>query len=684
MSKKWQLKAELSALRGQLQALFENSPDLMFFIDTEGHVTEFDTAAGPILRYTKDQLQEMQYVDLFVEGERAGVQERFAQVMQGRAEQFETRLTDVDGVPHIFEVMAIPTREGGQIVGAFGVARDISQRKAVEHQLQESEQRYRALFEGNIDAVQTYDLEGKFVALNRATEELMGYSAEELIGQPFLQFIVPEERERTIEQFMRVKQGEPVQYETAMYHRDGAVVDLHITVIPIMTDGELQGIHCVGKDITQRKQLETAMHQMAYHDHLTGLPNQRSMHRHLSELLTAHVPFAVMLIDLDRFKSVNDSWGHEVGDLLLKSVTMRLGARLPDNARLFRYGGDEMVAVLQSADPAEVRSFAELLLERFEDSFVLKEREVDMTASIGIATYPEDGDEIDTLFKKADNAMYFSKQRGRNTFVLYRSIAGAGDDQRLELEIELRSALRAGELSMVYQPQVDLRTGVLHGIEALMRWENPRLGSVAPDDFIPVAEESGLIGDLGRWVFETVCAQLADWYERGLGRVRAAANVSIHQFYHEDFVATLQRTLDRFGVEPGQLVLEITESVASNADAVVGQLLRLKQLGVQVALDDFGTGYSSLKYLKDYPIDYLKIDRSFVEGMEAQQGNRVLVTTIIGLAKSFGLDTIAEGVETAAHVEYLRGQGAVYGQGFYFSEALGARELEGWIAARDA
>ena len=682
MRKKKQLQAELAQLRGRLEALFEHSPDLNYFIDATGQVFEITSAVGPILRYTAEQLQHMTYLDLVYQGDRELVEQRFAQVLSGQVERFEGRLIDIEGVPIEFEILAIPVMEHGEVVGAFGVARDISSRKEVERQLLASEQRYRALFDDNVDAVLTYDLEGRFVAMNHATEVMMGYVADELIGQPFLPYIVPEKRDYTIEQFMRVKQGSPVQYETAMFHRSGQVVDLHITVIPIMVDGELQGIHCIGKDITQRKQLESALNDMAYHDYLTGLPNQRSMHRHLEELLAAKLPFALMVVDLDRFKSVNDSWGHETGDLLLKSVTKRLAGHLPTGATLYRYGGDELVAVLQSPDEAEVLQFAGQLQELFEESFVIKDHEVVMSASIGIATSPEDGNVIDTIFRKADNAMYFAKQHGRNTFALYRTIAREGEDQLLQLEIELRGALRGGEVSVMYQPQVDLESGELHGVEALLRWDNARLGSITPEDFIPIAEESGLIVELGTWVLDAACAQLAAWCDRGLGRLRVSVNISIHQFYHDGFLEMLQRTLTKYGVDPAQLVLEITESIASNADLVVAQLHELKKLGVKVALDDFGTGYSSLQYLKTYPIDYLKIDRSFLEDMETNQADRDLVATIITLAHNLGLKTVAEGPETEAHIEFLRAHRAEYAQGFYFSGPLTADELEQWIAAR--
>ena len=558
MSTKRELEAELAHLRDRVTALFQHSPDLIYVLDRDGKIFEINSAAGPMLRYSPEQLTELTYADLFVPEERAAVAERFLRVMQGEVQRFEARLRDVDEVPREFEVLAMPVVEHGEVVGAFGTARDIS----------------------------------------------------------------------------------------------------------------------------ERKRLETALHDMAYRDHLTGLPNQRAMQRHLEHLLAAQLPFAVMILDLDRFKSVNDRFGHAVGDLLLRAVTLRLEPALPPNARLFRYGGDELVLVLQAAAEAEAIGLAELVQRRFAEPFLLKDKEVAMTTSIGIAAFPDDGNLIDTLFTQADNAMYFAKAHGRNTFALYRNIAREGAEQLLQLELELRTALRNGEVSLTYQPIVDAQTGALASMEALMRWHSPRLGDVSPTDFIPVAEETGLVVELGAWALDAACRQLGEWRRQGLGNVGVSVNVSIHQFYHQDFAAHLQQTLDRYGVDPSQLMLEITESVASNADAVVVQLERLKRMGVSVALDDFGTGYSSLQYLQRYPIDCVKIDRSFVADMETNEADRTLVATIISLAHSLGLRTVAEGVESPTQFALLRELGADLLQGTHFAEALEAEAAGEWIAHR--
>lgn len=556
MGKNRKLRAELASLRQRLETLFAHSPDMIFFLDRHGRIFEASTKAEPILRYPQEKLFAKSYVDMLLEQDIPFVRQRFANVMAGGVERFETKLKDIDGVPKDIEILGFPVIEDGEVVGAFGFARDIA----------------------------------------------------------------------------------------------------------------------------KQKQLEAALHEMAYHDYLTGLQNQRALQQHLLSLIGAGLPFAMMMIDLDRFKSVNDSWGHESGDALLVSVTARLRDHLPANAKLFRYGGDELVAVLQSASEAEVLGFAEMLLQRFEEPFELKQHLLSMSASIGIAIHPDDGAEIDTLFTKADNAMYFSKRHGRNTFTLYRATAKEDERQRVHLEIELRGALRKGEIYAVYQPQIDLVSRRVFGVEALMRWRHPQLGEVPPDDFIPVAEEGGLIVELGTWMLETACKQAGLWRESGRAPSRVSVNLSMHQVSHGDFVATMRRVLERTGMDPAQLVLEITESVTSDPELVTSQLESLKRLGIGVAIDDFGTGYSSLQVLRDYPADYLKIDRSFVSEMHVNQADRELVAAVIALAHNLGLRTVAEGVENEEQVRLLREQGADVAQGFYFGRPLSPEALEEWFA----
>lgn len=580
------------------------------------------------------------------------------------------------------ESRARSEQEAGRAVESDGFPEETPESQEVTRQLQESEQRYRSLFENNVDVVVTFGLEGKFLQMNRATEQLLGIPAKELVGTPFLQMIVPERRAHSEREFFRVLEGTPVQYQTAVYNRRREVIDLHVTVIPIHYEGEITGIHCIGKDITKQKQLERKLNQLAYFDPLTGLPNRNSLDTNLSRQVGERRKFAVLALDLDRLKAVNETWGREAGDRLLKIIAHRLRDFLPSSADFFRNSGDDFIVTYYCDTDDECLGFARSLEARLRDPVVLGEIELSITSRIGISTFPDDGIDPDTLLRKADTAMFAARRNGRNRVAFYRDVKSKDDARQFQLEIALRSAIANDELSLAFQPQIDLATGEVHGLEALLRWLHPQHGQVPPDQFIPVAEESGLIHEIGMWVIEAACRQAVEWNHAGLGNLPVSVNISIHQFYDDEFAGQLENVIRVSGMDPSRLVLEITESISSNSDVVVAQLHRFKAIGVRIAIDDFGTGYSSLRYLKDFPVDYLKIDRSFVDHLESNEKERRLVATITALAHNFGLQTIAEGTETAEQVAIMRELGADHAQGYHFSRPLAPDALVSWLAAR--
>lgn len=671
--------AELTRRYERFLVLFELSSDILYILNRQGQVQQVTPSVERVLGYTQEEMQELNYLDLLLAEERATVRQHVERMFAGETARFEAQLVASEGTAKSFDVIGFPLVEDDEIVGAFGVARDISEIKRTQHDLRASEQRYRSLFEANVEAIATLNPEGEIVEVNSATLELLGETVEHLVGTELVRFAPPELDENARAQFDRALGGSPVQFETQMERSDGQRADLCLTLLPIIVDGEVEGVHCIAQDITAQKRLETDLHNMAYHDPLTGLANQRAMHQHLHELLAAKLPFAVMMIDLDRFKSINDRWGHETGDAVLREATTRLRTELPENTRLFRYGGDELVVIKQTDRRDEVVACAEWLQGRFEDEMRVGDLEVTMSASIGIAEYPADGVDIATLFSKADNAMYAAKQRGRNTFALASSVETLENANRLQFELELRTAMRKDQLSLVYQPVVDLETGRTRGVEVLMRWHHPEIGEIGPVDFIPIAEDSGMIAALGAWALEGACQMAARFADLGL-QVQTATNVSIHQLESGDFEATLLRLFAQYGVDPELFVLEITESVSSEAPEIAATLRRLRDRGVRISLDDFGTGYSSLQHLREYPVTSVKIDRTFVEGMAASDSDRDLLASIVRLARSLGLKVVAEGIETAAQIAFLREHGVAYGQGYVFSEPLSADGVERWIA----
>jgi diguanylate cyclase (GGDEF)-like protein len=447
------------------------------------------------------------------------------------------------------------------------------------------------------------------------------------------------------------------------------------------------------RDVTERKKAEQQIIQLAYHDTLTGLLNRHSFRDRLTQAL-AHAKrygrlVAILFLDLDRFKRINDTLGHNVGDLLLQRVGERLvgcvrksdsTARVSSNDRplsVARLGGDEYILLLSEIslmqDAAKV---ARRISETLSLPFIVAGHEIFVTASIGISLYPPDGEDADTLLKHADVAMYHAKGEGRNNFQFYTASMNASALERMVLENSLRKALDLGEFVVYYQPQLSLSSGRMVGVEALIRWVNPTRGMVSPAEFIPLAEETGLIVPIGEWVLAAASEQNRIWQQAGFEPLRVAVNLSSHQFKQKNLVDTVARISEFSGLEPQYLELELTESVImQDADATTRTLHRLKEMGLRLAIDDFGTGYSSLSYLKRFPIDVVKIDRSFIRDITVDPDDAAITKAIIAMAHSMNLKVIAEGVETAEQLAFLREQGCDEIQGFLFSPAVPAEKI---------
>ncbi len=419
---------------------------------------------------------------------------------------------------------------------------------------------------------------------------------------------------------------------------------------------------------------------LATHDLLTHLPNRQLLQDRLEQALVHSQRykqlFAVMFIDLDSFKTINDSLGHDYGDQLLKMVAERLTHCIRTTDTLARLGGDEFIVVLTHLNDLEsINRVAENILQIYTQPFMLKEHEVYVTASIGIAIYPHDGNEIKTLLKNADAAMYSAKALGRNNYAFYTPELQISSYQKLTLINNLRRALEGNEFMIYYQPQIDTQTNKLIGLEALLRWHHYRLGFIEPQNFINVAEEAGLIVPIGAWVLKTACEHYLVWQEEGIAPPFLAVNLSVRQFSQPGFVSTIKKILDEANFDPCHLDLELTESIIMNdPEEVILELHALKKLGIHISIDDFGTGYSSLSYLKNLPIDTLKIDKSFVTGLAEDESNTKIIQAIIALAHSLGIDVLAEGVETIEEKNLLIARGCTRMQGYLFHYPMSMEE----------
>jgi diguanylate cyclase (GGDEF)-like protein len=435
--------------------------------------------------------------------------------------------------------------------------------------------------------------------------------------------------------------------------------------------------------LQQRKRMEERVNHMAFHDELTSLPNRLMLSQRLDQALSRHrragTQLAILFLDLDRFKVINDSLGHEIGDVLLRQVADRLRAQSREGDTVARMGGDEFVVLIENPENlADIAARAKRLVEQLSAPYLLGAKDRHVTLSIGISVFPADGSDAQSLLKAADVAMYRAKDSGRDNYMFYSAAMNVHTVEQLELESDLRHALERDEFLLHYQPKVEIATGKITGVEALLRWNHPRRGLVPPMEFIPLAEETGLIVPIGEWVLATACAQTKSWQDQDLPKLDVAVNLSARQFADPMLLPKLTQIIRASGLDPSSLELEITESlVMSHGESAVAVLQKLKSIGVRIAIDDFGTGYSSLAYLKRFPIDTIKVDRSFIRDIPADRGDKLITRAIIAMAHSLKLRVVAEGVETADQLRFLRSERCETVQGFFLHRPLPAAEVAG-------
>ena len=547
-------------------------------------------------------------------------------------------------------------------------------------QLQRAEEKYRAIFEDAVVGIFQITPQGRPLSVNRALAEMHGYDSPEQflaeVSDVGSQLFVDPSRMPEI-QHMLASSDLVRGAEVEIYRRDKTKKWAMVNIRAIRDDeGNMLLQEGTVEDISDRKAAEERVQFLAYYDALTGLPNRLLLHDRLANALAnarrRDEKVALLFLDLDRFKIINDSLGHSIGDLLLQEVAERLKRWARAQDTVARIGGDEFIILLSGLkDIPDAAIAAERIMEAMTAEFVVQGHSFNVSSSIGISIYPAHGADGESLIKNADAAMYCAKDSGRNNFRFFTEDMNAQVVERLTLENCLRLALERQELSLVYQPQMDILTGNIIGLEALLRWENPDLGVISPDKFIRVAENTGLILPIGEWVLRTACTQARKWQDEGLPALPVAVNVSAVQFRQDGFRDLISKVLLQTGLASQYLELELTESLLlSNADVMFSVLRELKQMGLKLAIDDFGTGYSSLSYLRQFPVSKLKIDRSFVRDVAVNADAAAIATAIISMAKSLNLRVIAEGVENDAQMAFLRAQHCDEIQGYYFSRPL--------------
>ncbi len=563
--------------------------------------------------------------------------------------------------------------------GNAALATEVFERRGAQEVLRRSEQRLRLHLEQTPLAFIEWDLGFRAIEWNPAAERMFGYPRSEAVGRHALRLIagdnVCSQVSALWKQLIEERRGASTVIENRT--RTGETIACQWYYTPLVdADGRVVSVITLAQDVTSGRLAEEQLRYLAHHDELTGLANRALFHDRLlhavAEARRDGSFVGVMLLDVDHFKVINDSMGHEAGDAVLREVAVRVRRCMRETDTLARFGGDEFAVLAPSMDsPPNALTLARKILDAFEPPFLVEDREVFLSASIGMSFYPLDGHEIDGLLKNAHAAMYHAKSQGRNNFQFYSAELTARAQTRLAIETSLRHALDRGEFRLHYQPKIELASGRIIGVEALLRWQSPTRGLIGPAQFIPVAEESGLIVPVGDWVLREACREAGRWAGAGIGNIGVAVNLSSRQFRHKGLVNDVTQALEESGLDPQRLEFEITESVLMDHDpAVSATLSRFRDLGVSIAIDDFGTGYSSLSYLKRFPIDTLKIDRSFVRDVSDDGNDAALVRAIISMAHSLRMRTVAEGVELPAQAAFLRAEGCELAQGFLYSEAV--------------
>ncbi len=679
--------------------LAESISDVIFSTDSALHLNYVSPSVEPVLGYSVDWVmansfyslaanpQQLNGLNLLLErirdslGERDRL-ERLREELPDQLFVFDCLRADGHKIPVELRLVLM-WDENGRFEGILGVGRDISQQRRAEKDLRMA----ATVFEHSTAAILVTDPAGYIVQVNKAFSRVSGYSAGQVLDQ--LPGMLTADRQQAAHlQYIlsQLNQRGSWEGEVWLKRKGGENFPAWVGITAVHDEeGDLVSYVCFFSDISERKASEQRIHRLAYYDALTHLPNrtlfQDRLHSALQHAERHNEWVVLMFLDLDRFKPINDSLGHAAGDRMLKDVAVRLSACVDGDDTVARMGGDEFTLLLQPRATREgalnrAIHVAEQILDSLARPFVLEGREFFVTASIGIALAPQDGDELSQLMKNADTAMYHAKERGKNNFQFYQADMNASALERLELESDLRHAQEQGQFVLHYQPQFSGDGRRLTGVEALLRWNHPGRGLVPPTDFIPVLEELGLVVQVGEWVLEEACRQLKTWHDEKIRIPKISVNLSARQFAEGDLSARIAAILERTGVAPACLEVELTESILMRDVASAMQTLgELKRLGLCIAVDDFGTGYSSLNYLKQFPIDVLKIDRSFVDGLPDGEQDAQIARAIIAMAHSLNMMVIAEGVESHAQLEFLREHGCDEVQGYLLGRPMQPRQF---------
>lgn len=661
------LKVRLKRYEQSAKALFEHNPDVIWWMDNTGTILSVNSRVSDVFGFQKNDFVNLPFDHFFAEKDLETAIRCFVLAKKGKPQNFEATFIHKEGHDVELNLTFVPVVVDYKIVGVYGIAKDITDRKRYEVALKESNSLITNILESITDGFIAVDSDFRVTYCNKEAERFMEKKREHILGK-ILWEVYPGFIGTT--SFAKLHKA---MYEqvTVQYEQNDSTSDKWYWIHAYPAKN---GLSVFFQDITRRKKAEQQIAHMTYYDTLTGLPNQRLFNDRLNQILTHDDdPLAVMVIGVDRFKAINDLIGRDNGDRLINAVSKRLSLCLREDDTISRYEGDKFAVFLRKMNCVKAERIAERILDEFKNPFILEHQEIVITPSIGIAFYPADGRDGENLLANADTAMRKAKEI-KNTYRFYNACMNT--HSLVSMEWELRKAFERNELMVYYQPQVDVRSGRISGLEALIRWNHPEWGFVSPDLFIPLAEETGLIVPMGEWVLKTACAQNKFWQDAGFDPVVISVNLSQRQIIQGNIVQTVKSALEETELSPRYLGLEITESMTMDLNRILETLEELKGLGVKISMDDFGKGYSSLFCLKRLPFDTLKIDKSFVRDCTIDESDSMIVKTIISMAHQLNLNVIAEGVETRDQLVFLQQHLCNEAQGYLFGKPLPAEELE--------
>ncbi|MGZ5104731.1 MAG: sensor domain-containing protein [Usitatibacter sp.] len=694
------VQAELQDKERQLRHVIDSIPTPMCYVDAHDRYRYVNDAFLEYIGLAADRIVGRTVEEVLGEERWALMRPHLARVRAGEALAVERLVKYADGRQRWMTVRLTPRISGGTYQGYYATTSDIHEQKMVEQELRRTNTILSAHFDNTPLAVIEWDTELRVVRWSGQAEAIFGWGAAETLGRPLQGWRhIYEEDESAVTQMIRSLMEGRERHATLRhrnYRKDGSViwVEWHNSAL-LDENGRAISILSLAQDVSSRIQAEERLQYMATHDGLTGLPNSVLLNDRLAAALArarrARRRVGVMFLDLDHFKDVNDTLGHRVGDALLKELSRRIRGALRQSDVLARISGDEFVIVLEDLpDEGAPERVARLILDEVRRPFQVEGHEIHVSGSLGLAIHPDDGADAETLLKNADAAMYHAKELGRNGFRTFSADLAARRAQRVHVETALRRALKNDELTLHFQPIVEIDSGAVHRAEALLRWHDPERGLMLPQGFIPLAEESGLGHAIGHWVMEAACRQARAWRDAGHRDLTVCVNLSAGQLRDTAMLTDLKRILQRTGCEPGWLQFEITEtSMVRDVEGASLVLAKLRTLGVRIAIDDFGTGFSSLSHLRHLPVDVLKIDKAFVADIDPAKSRKrdnasgaAIVSAVIGLARGLGLDVVAEGVEKRAQLNFLARAGCDACQGYLLCPPMPAKEFEAWLVDR--